>query len=115
MEMVFSDLSPHRGARIAAGKGDGLYQLDWQNLRNRLATAGELVRALKAGRADRFAGKCASFNQAAARTIAANQPEDIPVNQLRLTIGKSLDRKIPEPTGEGSPLRVDPIQSSIFE
>lgn len=119
MEMVFSDLKPHRGTPIAAVGTDSAYQrlrqLDWQNLRLRLAAAGELVRALRAGRVDRFAGKCASFHQSAARIIAAHQPEDVPVNQMCSTIGKSLGRKPSAAAGEGSTLKVDPVESSLFE
>lgn len=119
MEMVFSELRPHRGSPVASVGTDSAYhrlhQLDWQNLRLRLATAGELVRALGAGRVDRLAGKCASFNQSAARMIAANQPEDVPVNQKCSTIGKSLASKSFLTAGEGSTLKVDPVESRIFE
>lgn len=115
MEMVFSELRPHRGSPVAAmppgGAYQRLYQLDWQNLRQRLAMAGELVRTLSAGRTD----GCASFSRSAARVIAAIQPEDVTVNQMCSTIGKSLACKSAPTSGEGSPLRVGPNKSNIFE
>ena len=119
MEMVFSELRPHRGAPIGAASADGayprLYQLDWQSLRHRLAVAGELLSAPCAARSENFARKCASFSLSAARMIAANKQEDDAVNQLCSTIGKSLHPKPTSTAGEGSPLKVDPVESSIFE